>query len=136
MLSYEATIVNELKKLGVTLAKNPDAKDNTGNLLGEYFLWKVVSKYAEAQEETAYKKLLETALFKVPTEPGRYEVAHSKSFTLSLTVTQPIKRFDPEVLAKKFKDSKYKVPEMYTIEKIDEAKVPGNSQVRKDIKEV
>lgn len=136
MLSYEAAIIRELRKLGSGETKNPDAKHNVGNMLGDFFLWKTVSKFAEAQMETAFKKLEANGLFKVPTEPGNYELVNSPRFVLNVNVTQPVKRFSADELAALMFKSKYKVPEPFTKSQVEAAKVPGNSMVRKEVKEV
>jgi hypothetical protein len=136
MLSYEATIIRELNKFGSGVTANPDAKSNVGSILGEYYLWRIIAKFATAKVETLYKKMEDDNLVKAPDAPGTYEVLSSEHFVLSMNVSQPYKRFSGDELAKLLKNGKYKVPEPYTKEKLDEARIAGNSVVRKDIKEV
>jgi hypothetical protein len=135
MLSYEAAIIRALGKLGTGDTKNPESKGNVGNHLGDYFLWKTVAKWAEARVEAIYKKMEDDGLVKVPDAPGSYELLNSDRFTLSAIVTQPVKRFDADALAVSLKKGKYKVPEPYTKEQVEAAKMPGKCTVRKTIKE-
>ena len=136
MLGYETAIIRELNKFGTGATKNPDAKSNVGSILGEYYMWRVIAKYATAKVETLYKKMEEDKLVKTPDAPGTYEVLSSEHFVLSMNVSQPYKRFSPDELAKLLKNGKYKVPEPYVKEKLEEARIAGNSVVRKDVKEV
>lgn len=135
MLSYEANIIRALSKFGSGDTKNPDTKSNVGNMLGEYFLWKTIAKYAEGRVESSYKEMEKAGAIKVPDAPGNYELLSSNHFKLMATVTQPVKRFSPDELAKLMGASKYKVPEPFMKEQMEKAKVPGSSMVRKEIKE-
>jgi hypothetical protein len=113
----------------------PD-RTNTGKLLGEYFLYNEVRKWAEARSERAWKTLLSQGLVEDPAKlpPGDHGLATSTHFILSAKVSQPVRRFDAAVLAAELK-KKYKVPESSTIELCEKAKVPTKPQCTKTIAE-
>jgi hypothetical protein len=49
--SYRSKIERALSRLGHNGTENPD-KSNSGNILGDYYLWKIVTAYAERREKT------------------------------------------------------------------------------------
>jgi hypothetical protein len=131
-MSYKAQVVKALAKIGQTNGTaNPDAKHNVGNLIGEAFLWDEVVKYAEGRSEAAWARLQKEGIVpaKKDMDPGDYEIAYSPTFLVTAKVTQPIKRFDQDELARIFHESKYKVPVSVTKEIVDLAKVPKSSNV-------
>ena len=128
-MSYQTEIVKALSKLGKNGTENPDSKHNTGRLIGEAFMWDMVEKYAKSRSETVWRQLAAEDIIPVKSElePGEHELAYSPSFAIIGRVTQPVKRFSPDELAKMLRESKYKVPESTTKEMIDRAKVPTKS---------
>jgi len=130
-MSYETDIVKFLSKLGKNGTENPDAKSNTGRLLGEAFMWDKVASYAEARSKAAWEMLAREELVpdKKTLSPGDHQLAQSPSFAIFARVTQPVKRFSGDALAESLAKSKYRVPISTTKELIDQAKVPGVSMV-------
>lgn len=134
-ISFTAEITKHLNKIADTCEnKNPDAKNNTGKQLGIVYFWTMIEKYAKSKKEDAWK-YLETEGIVAETkalDPGDYALAESPHFYASAKVSNPVKRFDPEVLADAlFK--KYKVPKPITKELVDLAKVPTISTVTKTV---
>lgn len=131
-MSYETDIIKTLTRLGKgNGTANPDAKHNTGSLLGEAFLWDHVRRYAENRCDAAWKAMNKEGLIpdKKTLDPGDHQLTQSPSFAVFARVTQPVKRFSGDELAELLAKSKYKVPVSTTKELIDQAKVPTNSVV-------
>lgn len=131
-MSYETDIIRQLAKLGKSNGTaNPDAKHNTGSLLGEAFMWDHVRRYAENRCDAAWKAMEKEGLIpdKTTLDPGDHQITESPSFAIFARVTQPVKRFSGEELAILLAKSKYKVPVSTTKELIDQAKVPSKSIV-------
>lgn len=131
-MSYETTLAKALSRLGKNGTENPDAKHNTGRLLGEAYMWDQVEKYAKGKSDAAWKAMAKEGLVpdKKSLDPGDHQLADSPSFAIFAKVTQPIRRFDGDELANLLAKSKYKVPVSTTKELIEEAKVPTTSTVR------
>lgn len=129
-MSYTTEIRKALGKLGKNGTENPDAKHNVGRMLGEVFLWDQVAKFAEGKAEDAWADLTKEGLIpnKKELEPGDHELAYSPSFVVVARVTQPVKQFSRDELAKLMRESKWKVPESATMEMIEQAKVPTTSR--------
>ncbi len=136
-MSYEVEITKALARLGRNGTENPDAKHNTGRLIGEAYMWERVAKYAEAKADAAWKAMLRAEIVpeKKTLEPGDHELAYSPSFTIIAKVSQPVRRFNGDELAELLAKSKYKVPTSTTKEFIDQAKVPTSSVVSMKIME-
>jgi hypothetical protein len=130
-MSYEADIIKTLAKMGKNGTINPDAKHNTGSLLGEAFMWDRVEAYARNRSEAAWAALSKEGLIpdKKTLDPGDHQLAQSPNFAVFARVTHPVKRFSGDELAILLAKSKYKVPVSTTKEFIDQAKVPTNSMV-------
>ena len=128
-MSYHTDIIKMLSKLGKNGTENPDGKHNTGRLIGEAYLWDTVAKYAKGRSDAAWSALASEGVIprKGEMEPGQHELAYSPNFVVVGRVTQPVKRFSGDELAKLLSKSKYKVPESTTKEMIDKAKVPTTS---------
>ena len=131
-MSYETDIVKVLAKMGKGNGTvNPDAKHNTGSMLGEAFMWDRIEAYAHNRSEAAWAALAKEGLIpdKKTLDPGDHQLAQSPNFAVFARVTQPVKRFSGDELANLLAKSKYKVPTSTTKELIDQAKVPTNSMV-------
>jgi hypothetical protein len=131
-MSYETDIIKTLAKLGKNSGtENPDSKHNQGRLLGEAFLWDKVEAYARGRSDAAWTSLAREGIIpdKKGLTPGDHELAYSPSFAVIAKVTQPIKRFNGDELARLLSKSKYKVPESTTKELMDQAKIPANPAV-------
>lgn len=131
-MGYETDIIKQLTKLGKANGTiNPDAKHNTGSLLGEVFLWDHVRRYAESRCDAAWRAMTKEGLIpdKKTLDPGDHQLTQSPSFAVFARVTHPVKRFSGDELAILLAKSKYKVPVSTTKELIDQAKVPTSSMV-------
>lgn len=127
-VKYQTKIMTVLSGLENSVP-NPDARHNMGNLLGELFLWRVVKRYAEGKVENAEKGLESRGILKKrELDPGEHLVTESPSFAFTAKVSEKVRRFSPEALAKVLFE-KYKVPMPVALHLIDEAKVPTNSTV-------
>jgi hypothetical protein len=130
-MSYTADVRKALMRLGKNGTENPDSKHNVGRMLGEAFLWAEVKHYAEARYAHAMDVLTKEGIapLKNLVEPGEVEFARSPTFVATVKATQPVKRFNPDTLAAIMKASKYKVPEPFMKQMIDNAKVATTSMV-------
>jgi hypothetical protein len=130
-MSYETDIIKALSKMGKNGTVNPDAKSNTGRLLGEAFMWDRIEAYAAQRSEAAWAALEKEELVpnKKTLSPGDHQLAQSPSFAIFARVTQPVKRFSADQLAQLLFESKYKVPISTTKELVDHAKVPTTPMV-------
>jgi hypothetical protein len=136
-MSYESEISRALGRLGKNGTENPDAKHNTGKLIGEAFLWERVAKFAENKAKAVWTAMEKEGLIpdKRTLDPGDHELAYSPSFTVIAKATQPVKRFDPDEMANLMAKSKYKVPVSTTKEFLEMAKVPTKPVVSMKIVE-
>lgn len=134
--SYLGKIVKGLNGLIAQLqSQNPDARDNKGNVLGEIYLWDEIRKIAEAQSKKLWDAAEDNKLLKYDDLPrGSHLIAQSASFIVTAAVSEPVRRFDPDTLAKWFFDNK-KVPVIITKEQIEKAKIPTKPQTRVTIME-
>lgn len=137
MVSFTAEITKHMNKIAdMCEKKNPDGKHNVGRGLGIVHFWTMVEKYAKSKKDEAWAALEKDDIISDPKglDPGEYSLAESPSFFASAKVSNPVKRFDPDVLADMlFK--KYKVPVPITKELVDKAKVPSASTVTKKVVE-
>jgi len=127
-MSYQVKIISALNRLGLNGTANPDGTHNSGRLLGEAFLWDEVVRYAEARSKKAWQALETEGHITRPDEPGEYSLVVSPSFAVTAKVSNPVRRFNVNALAKVLKQ-KYKVPEPVTVELCEQAKVPTKSSV-------
>jgi len=130
-MSFETDIIKTLAKMGKNGTINPDAKHNTGSLLGEAFMWDRIEAYAKNRSEAAWNAMAKEGLIpdKTTLDPGDHQLSQSPNFAVFARVTHPVKRFSGDELAVLLAKSKYKVPVSTTKELIDQAKVPTKSVV-------
>lgn len=85
----------------------PKGAGNTDPLMSDYWFWSEVEKITKKERETARKLCLDASTD--PLKPG--VVLRSKTYMLVMKATNPIKRFDLEImielLLRKFKDRVY-----------------------------
>jgi hypothetical protein len=109
---------------------------NVSRVLAELFMWNWIRKFADSK----YEKLLVAAKEDgvlgdlIGHEPGSYVAAESRHFVVTVNISEPVRRFDPDVLAG-WALSAYKIPVIVLKEQIDKAKTPTQSQVRVTITE-
>lgn len=135
--SFLGKIIMAMNKVTTDLARsNPDAKNNTGQHLGEMYMWDEIAKYAKGRSDMLWENA-ERDKFINTTELAagqQHVLTTSPHFVCSAIVTQPVRRFDPTVLANWFL-AKYKVPIMVTKEQIELAKVLTKPMVKLNIAE-
>lgn len=138
-MSFMAEITKQLNKLSEFCNKhNPDVKSNTGNLLGQAFFWSKIENYAKGKKDEAWELLAKEDIADIEAckeyDQGEYSLCESQSFVATAKVSNPVKRFDENVLAKALQ-AKYRVPLPTSKEMIAAAKVPTKPQVTKSIVE-
>jgi hypothetical protein len=136
--SYRSKIEKALSRFGKNGTEIPD-NSNTGTLLGEYYLWKTVSTYAERMEKKALDVLKSEGLYdeeeaKTKKE-GEYEILTTKGFAFSISVTKPVRRFNKDNLVKALTESKYKIPLAAARLFVEDAYEGTTPQVRKHVLE-
>lgn len=129
--SFQARIV---AWLGNKQPENPDAKHNTGRLLGEAFFWDHVCKMAKARSDAAWDKLLDEGLIERPEEEGMHSLLTTPSFTCIAKVSKPVRRFSADELAKLLK-KQHKIPEPVTKQLVEQAKVSTKPSVSYEVTE-
>jgi hypothetical protein len=129
--SYLGKIVKELNAIETRLiSQNPDAKDNKGRIIGEIYLWDEIQKIAKSKSDALWDAAEAEGLLKYDDlSTGQHLVAQSPSFVVTASVSEPVRRFDPDTLAKWLFDNK-KIPVIITKEQIERAKIPTKSQTR------
>lgn len=134
--SYLGKIVKGLNELIDDLQKrNPDVRDNKGNVLGEIYLWDEIRKIAAAKSEKLWDAAEANGILKYEgLSTGSHLIAQSQSFIVTASVSEPVRRFDADTLAKWMFDNR-KVPVIITKEQIEKAKIPTKPQTRVAIME-
>lgn len=116
------------------LAKSPDAKHNTGRQLSSAFVWDTIAKVAKSRSDGYWKEMeakggvLGSTIQEMNLGPGDHIVANSPSFDLRVKISNPVRRFTPQVLAERL-HKKYKIAIPTALQMIEDAKVPGTSNV-------
>jgi hypothetical protein len=132
--TFQGRIVKELGKLtGDLLAKvKPDTGRgaNLSSVLAEMYMWAQISKMADGH----YERLMDIAkgngvIEVADLETGTHIAAESRHFVVTVAVTEPVKRFDPDVLAA-WAYKAYNVPVPLMKEQVERAKVPTKPQKR------
>jgi hypothetical protein len=109
---------------------------NVSRTLAELFMWNWIRKYADGR----YDKLLASAredgmLGDLDNkDPGSYLAAESRHFVMTVSISEPVRRFDPDVLGE-WAFATYKVPVIVLKEQIEKARTPTKSQVRVTVTE-
>lgn len=129
--SFLGKIVQTINKATTDLMQaNPDTKHNTGRQLGEAYMWDEIEKYAAAMSKRVWEKLeSDKVITTTDLTPGGHMIADAPHFTIMAEVTQPVRRFSGDALAKWLEKEK-KIPIIVTKEQIEKAKLPTTSQVK------
>jgi len=112
-----------------------DNKTNKGSVLAELFMWKWIEGYAAAKYKQRKQEAKEQGILNLPDDeddaliPGSHIIGESKHFVATANVTEPVRRFSGEELARWFWIN-HKIPVIITKEQIERAKKPTRSQVR------
>jgi hypothetical protein len=129
-MGYRTDIIRFMSGIAAKTLPNPDSKHNQGALIGTAFMWDEIEAYAKKKSAEAWEKLESEGI--IPDirtlDGGDHELAYSPSFTVQASVSEPVRRFSREELAKLLAKSKYKVPVSVTAELCDQSRLPGNPQ--------
>lgn len=128
MSTFEALIIQNLTKITEQiLDKSPDAKHNTGRVIGTAFMWDKIEAYAKKKSELAWKQLEDEEIIDKSENltTGDHTLAESPAFSVTVKQTEPRKGFKEDVLQQALQ-KKYRVPLHTSKEMIAAAKVPGN----------
>ena len=128
--AYSALVLKELlTTVNRIVDKSPDVSD-MGKMLAEMYVWDEIAKVAKKNSDGYWNAAEKNGVYDSHNlDPGTHTLVDSKGFSLIAVVTQPVKRFNQEQLAKLLKASKYKVPEPITKQYCDAAKIPTKSNV-------
>lgn len=135
--AYITAIISFMGRLGLRDSNtlNPDVKDNTGNILGEAFMWDTVLKVAKGHSDRIWKKMEATIIKADGLAEGAHILASSPRFVCSAVVTAPVRRFNAEALADAMSQPPYKVPKHITLKMVEDAKIGTKGNVRLEVVE-
>lgn len=139
-LTFKARIMMALNLFG-TKANNteyPIDKDNKTAAYAEAYMWDFIAATAKKRSDAAWKYLENEALIADYAElpSGEHELGETPTFKVTLKVSNPIVRFNPEDLAETLRKSKYKVPVGETLLAVERAKKPTKGSKTLDIVEI
>jgi hypothetical protein len=117
------------------MQRHPDTKHNQGKSILEAFIWDEIQSVAKGKSDTTWERMEKAGIYEKPTKPGKYECGESPHFIIKANVTEPVKRFQEDELARVLEASTFAIPPHMTKGSVAAAKVPGNSQVRVKIEE-
>lgn len=102
---------------------------NAGNTLADAYFWDEVYSYAKKRSDGIWAQLeKDRRVEKDALDPGNHELEQSTLFVLSAKVSQPVRRFNSDVMAKAM-SKKFKVAIPTAVQMIEAAKVGTKSQV-------
>jgi hypothetical protein len=109
---------------------------NVSRVLAELFMWNWIAKHAESKYDKLLEKTKRDGVFGELSdlEPGDHALAESKHFFAMANVTEPVRRFSPDMLCQ-WAFQEHKIPVIVMKEQIDKAKAPTKSMVRIKIAE-
>jgi len=126
----------ELMKLVQAIAnRHPDARHNVGKVLVEAFIYDEIEKYAKGLSDKVWDRMEKTGVYEKPLKPGKYEINESPHLVIKASVSEPVKRFSEDELARVLEASEYKIPPHKTKGFVGAAKIPGTCAVRVSIVE-
>lgn len=132
--TFQGRIVKEVGRVTAELLASvkPDAGkgSNLSSALAEMYMWAQIRKMADGN----YERLIEIAkgngvIEVTDLDTGTHVAAESRHFVVTVAVTEPVKRFDPDMLAA-WAYKAYNVPVPLMKEQVDRAKVPTKPQKR------
>lgn len=136
VIGLQAQIHTEIGRfVNEIMARHPDAKHNKGKSILEAYVWDEMQSFAKGKSDAVWERMEKTGVYEKPTEAGKYECGESPHFVIKATVSEPVKRFNEEALAKVMEASEYKIPPHKTKEFVGSAKIPGNPMTRLSIVE-
>jgi len=130
-LGFQAQIYSDLDEMPNRL-KFPD-RSNRGKQFALLVLWKKVEQMAAKKYEALLNGMIKEEVVDDPKEiktPGNHVLAESGKFSVQVNVSVPRREFNADWLAHEMM-KRYKVPVAITKQLIEEAKRPGETQVRR-----
>ena len=130
-LGLEAQLWMDVDKLEDRL-KFPD-RSNAGRQYAMMFIWKKLETIAAKKYSELLKKLISDKQLNDPQEltlAGNHVLGESGKYIVQVNVSVPRREFNADWLATEF-HKRYKVPVAITRQLIEEAKRPGDTQVRR-----
>ena len=138
--SFLGMIVKDLAGLTQTLLENIKQDTgrgaNTSRVLSELFMWKQIASIADSRYEKLMREAKEDGVLGNVAEltPGQHAIAESRHFFVTATVSEPVRKFSPDVLCA-WALKAYEIPEILMKEQIEKSKAPTKPQVRITITE-
>lgn len=134
LIKFQVRLANFMSTIGKTKDTELPRKSNTETLLASAYMWDFIAAYAKGRSDVAWAELEDNNIIDTKElEPGEYILVESPGFVCKANVTQKVKRFNPETLAKTLNKSQYKVPTPVALQMIEAAKVPTTSQTKLNI---
>jgi hypothetical protein len=130
-LGFQAQIYNEVELMPDRI-KFPD-RSNLGKFYGLLLMWKRVEQLASKKYDALLEKLIKEDQLTDPKTisiPGNHTIGESGKIAIQVSVSQPRREFSADWLVKRL-EKDYKVPPAITRQLIEEAKRPGNTNVRR-----
>jgi hypothetical protein len=130
-MGFQAQIYSDLDEMPNRL-KFPD-RSNRGKQFALLTLWKKVEQMAEKKYSALLANMIKEEVIDDPksiTTPGNHVLAESGKFSVQVNVSVPRREFNGDWLAARLMKD-YKVPVAITKQLIEEAKRPGETQVRR-----
>jgi hypothetical protein len=130
-MGFQAQIYSDLDEMPNRL-KFPD-RSNRGKQFALLVLWKKVEQMAEKKYDTLLAGMIKEDVIDDPKSiktPGNHVLAESGKFSVQVNVSVPRREFNGDWLAARLMKD-YKVPVAITKQLIEEAKRPGETQVRR-----
>ena len=130
-LGLQAQLWMDLESMPDRL-KFPD-RSNLGRSFAMLFVWKKIEQIAAKKYEELLKKLISEKQLNDPqalTFAGNHVLGESGKYAVQVNVSVPRREFNVDWLAQRM-EKDYKVPISITRQLVEEAKRPGNTQVRR-----
>lgn len=130
-LGFQAQIYSELDTFPDRL-KFPD-RTNRGRGFAMLLVWKRIEQLASKKYDKLLEELVKEEQLTDPKSievPGNHVIGESGRITVQVNVSMPRREFNVDWLAKRM-EKEYKVPPAMTRTLVEEAKRPGNTQVRR-----
>jgi len=130
-LGFQAQIYNDLEEMPNRI-KFPD-RTNRGRSFAMLMMWKRVEQLALKKYTSLLENLVKEEQLDDPqkiTTPGNHVIGESGKIAVQVNVSVPRREFNVDWLCKKL-EKDYKVPVGITRQMIEEAKRPGDTQVRR-----
>jgi hypothetical protein len=130
-LGFQAQIYTDLEEMPNRI-KFPD-KANRSKGFAMLMMWKRVQQMAEKKYDKLLEELIREEQLTDPkslTVPGNHVIGESGKIAVQVNVSVPRREFNGDWLANEL-NKKWKIPTATTKQLLEEAKRPGNTQIRR-----